>query len=605
MTKKHVLLLALLAPVMAFDPSPAHSWCWKRDTGRSGETCLTGSFVQTCCDGNLEFWPGATITYRVSASSDSARLGDILDGFKKWNDIEMSALRFVNDPVAPTDPAWAADQDGVNLVNLDKDFCQHYADYCGMGVLGFSATYTQVRTGVYQAIEADIILNGSEFTWGGAGSKSPVIDTVAVTAHEGGHNAGLSHPGSACRSSGSSGCGEEVEAATMYWNYSAGQPTDKSSLELDDIAAMVHGYPVSNLQVRVVDETTGLPIEGATVMVNGTAFPLTKTDVSPVGGYVYGDITSMKTLVGDHVASPSYDSAKSHFTPTDANGFTDVVNPVTRVFTVKAIKDGAGLSQEVTMADGDNLVTLSLNTSPDVDYAGPVLSITSHVDNPNPPLKVKNITLSGTVSDQSRGARGVSAVFVNGERADNDTAVGAATANWSKPLVLSEGWNTITVRSIDDSINQNVTERTIAVNVDTTGPKVTSISPALSIVDPATNPVIAVKFNEQVDPATLTVANIFSVPALPAVYVYDADTSVLSISPTATLAGGASYKFSILNNIKDLAGNSLQDNYSYTLSTTAGTTPEPKPGTNPNYGNAGGNGPDLSSSGCFINALGR
>ena len=83
----------------------------------------------------------------------------------------------------------------------------------------------------------------------------------------------------------------------MYWNYSypLGVPTNKASLELDDVASLIYGYPVSTLRVRVLN-SGGSPVSGATVALSGTASPVNGGSIAQ-GGSVYGDITA--SLVGD------------------------------------------------------------------------------------------------------------------------------------------------------------------------------------------------------------------------------------------------------------------------------------------------------------------
>jgi len=63
-------------------------------------------------------------------------------------------------------------------------------------------------------------------------------------------------------------------------------------------------------------------------------------------------------------------------------------------------------------------------------------------------------TLSGVASDGGRGDNGVASVTVNGVRANNDVAVGAATANWSQSISLKPGPNPITIVAQDNRGNQ-------------------------------------------------------------------------------------------------------------------------------------------------------
>lgn len=89
------------------------------------------------------------------------------------------------------------------------------------------------------------------------------------------------------------------------------------------------------------------------------------------------------------------------------------------------------------------------------DTMGPSLLLTGHSDGQH--VSTSSITLTGTASDSGRGDNGIQQVTVNGSRANNDTATGSGTANWSASVSLARGPNTITVIAYDDSPNHNLT----------------------------------------------------------------------------------------------------------------------------------------------------
>ena len=332
-------------------PTLGWPWCWIRDTGTTGAGCDSG-VQQDCCSGNLRVYTGATMQYRISYSTDNSLLGYIRTGAAKWNDVAMSTFTFTE---GPQTSVWDYTYDGINLINIDSSFCTHNPGYCGGGILGFSGTWTSSFPS-YHAVESDVILNGQEWSWGdGTGGTQ---NTIAVTAHEMGHDAGLTHPGSTCRSSGSSGCGPEFPAATMYWNYSGGQPTDKASLELDDVASLIYGYPLSTLRVRVLDGGAS-PVSGATVELIGTASPVNGSSIAQ-GGSVYGDIAA--SLVGDGVSSSTYVNS-TPFNTTDASGYTNYIYPVAQSFSVTATKGIDTVTEAITAAAGVSTVTVQFASS--------------------------------------------------------------------------------------------------------------------------------------------------------------------------------------------------------------------------------------------------
>ena len=328
----------------------AWSWCWIRDTGRTGVYCSYG-YQQRCCSGNLRLWSDATMQYRISNSTASSLITYIGTGASKWNNVAMSNFTFSEG--ARTD-AWDYEKDGINVINIDSSFCAHFPSYCGEGVLGFSGTWTSGSGTSYHAIESDVILNGEEYTWGNG--TGDTLDTIAVIAHELGHSAGLSHPGSTCRSSGSTGCGRDFKAATMYYALDVGFTTDKASLELDDAAALIYGYPVSALRIRVVD-SGGNPISGASVKLLGTSSPKNGYSISS-GGKVYGDINA--SLIGDKASSNTYVST-SPFSNTSSTGYTNYIYPINQTFSVKVSKDGNTVTQKVTAPSGTSTATVAID----------------------------------------------------------------------------------------------------------------------------------------------------------------------------------------------------------------------------------------------------
>ena len=111
------------------------------------------------------------------------------------------------------------------------------------------------------------------------------------------------------------------------------------------------------------------------------------------------------------------------------------------------------------------------------DTTGPAVTI-SYPQN-NATVTSANLTVTGTASDSGLGNDGVSSVTVNGVTASGGAASGANTANWSAPITLSPGANTITVIAKDTLNNSTQQQITVTYNPpDTTGPAVTISYPA-------------------------------------------------------------------------------------------------------------------------------
>jgi len=143
----------------------------------------------------------------------------------------------------------------------------------------------------------------------------------------------------------------------------------------------------------------------------------------------------------------------------------------------------ANWSRSVTLSAGANTLTVVAT-----DGAGnartSTISITSSVPDTTTPnltittptsgqmVSASSITVSGTASDSGRGGSGITSVTVNGTAAVGGTASGNGTANWSSPVALAAGANTITVIATDGAGNNRQSQ--VTVNRD-------SSAPALSI----------------------------------------------------------------------------------------------------------------------------
>lgn len=86
-----------------------------------------------------------------------------------------------------------------------------------------------------------------------------------------------------------------------------------------------------------------------------------------------------------------------------------------------------------------------------LDRTPPTVTVDSHTDVQW--LTAATATLAGTASDAGLGANGIASVTVNRARAAGDTATGAGTAHWTRPLKLTAGTNLISVVARDGQGN--------------------------------------------------------------------------------------------------------------------------------------------------------
>lgn len=564
-------------------PASLWGWCWIRDTGLTDTNCDAGLYQEDCCDGELRKWLGGKMTYRISDSTSSDLMPLIVTGMDKWNDIEMSVFEFEQDDNTTT--AVISNLDEENTIVIDPNFCTNYEAFIDPkdcpNILGISGTRVPGSNSElpFQALESDIALNDQSFDWDDGTDQE---NTVAVIAHEAGHSAGLTHPGDDCLPSGSSGCGAGFLQATMYWNYSYGQPTNKASLELDDVAALVYGYPKSTLRVRVLtNEGSPRRIIGAKVDLLDSAAPVDGSSIAE-GGSVYGDVTDTAVLFGDDSSSPTYVNA-TPFNDTDANGETNDINPIHENLSVRVTAGSlTPVTQSRTVVAGENTVIVTLDTT-EIDFAGPTVAVTSHTS--GQAVGTANITLAGTATDSGRGGSGVSQVTVNGVAADNGTASLDGVAHWSRDITLDEGANTLTIVAYDNQSSEpNPSSLTFFITYDTTPPTVSSVSPANGSTEVAVNSNFGAAFSEAINPSSINTSTFRVDNGVTGTVSYIEANHTAVFVPSAPLATDTTYTATLTTGIQDAVGLPMAADYTWSISTSAP---------------AGGSG-DGIGGGCFI-----
>ncbi len=111
---------------------------------------------------------------------------------------------------------------------------------------------------------------------------------------------------------------------------------------------------------------------------------------------------------------------------------------------------------------------------------------------------------------------------------------------------------------------------------DTTGPSVTSVTPAADATDVAATTKPKVTFSEPVTASTVNTSTVKLTndlgAAVSATVAYDAPTRTATLTPAANLAGGRTYTLTVdggANGVKDTAGNAMAANFVSSFSTPA------------------------------------
>ena len=277
--------------------------------------------------------------YNLNNSVPQEYIAPIEASHMTWNDVPGSFWEFSR---GPNTAASSVGQDGVNLV---------FFDLAGVNfppptsVIAFSSTFT-TNSGGFHATESDLVWNARDFPPSPIGASGQQ-DLQSVLTHEFGHHLGLDHTG--LPGGASSGCGPQVQPATMWWS-SANGDTTKRSLHPEDVMGVCVLYPSWRLDGSIVDGQ-GQAASGVPVWFRGTTASVVGPVENPIGtrynrsGYlldtVYTDAAGLfSTVVIDQdfdivVDGFGYerDSSHVHFNPAGGIGQTEVL---TRNFQLQA-----------------------------------------------------------------------------------------------------------------------------------------------------------------------------------------------------------------------------------------------------------------------------
>jgi hypothetical protein len=115
---------------------------------------------------------------------------------------------------------------------------------------------------------------------------------------------------------------------------------------------------------------------------------------------------------------------------------------------------------------------------------------------------------------------------------------------------------------------------TATYSADTTPPTITSIFPANGAANAAQNTTVTATFSEPMDPTTITTAT-FELrdpgnAIVPATVTYNASNRTATLTPTSPLLASVTYSAKVTTGVKDLAGNALAADRTWSFSTVAG-----------------------------------
>lgn len=213
------LLLALL---------PSNAGAYKRSRDPDTGVCV--------------YWADARASVYIhqacSADVDDTTscINAIRAGLDAWNTVDCSRFVFTYAGTTPVDEVgfdkdhW---NDNINLVIFQEQQWQHDA-----GAIALTTTTYDVNSG--ELVDADLELNGVNFTFTTTNPGSGLTDIQNTATHEAGHMLGLDHSAD--------------PQATMYAEAPEGD-TSKRTLAQDDIDALCFVYPADGKIPAYTDGT--------------------------------------------------------------------------------------------------------------------------------------------------------------------------------------------------------------------------------------------------------------------------------------------------------------------------------------------------------------
>lgn len=141
---------------------------------------------------------------------------------------------------------------------------------------------------------------------------------------------------------------------------------------------------------------------------------------------------------------------------------------------------------------------------------------------------------------------------------------------------LSEGQHLFKVRARDAGNNEDLSPATRTWKVDTVAPTVNNVSPADAVTGVASNTNVTATFSEAMNSSsisgqTFTLTPQDSSSAVTAMVKYDSTIRQASLDPSSELASNTTYTARVKGGVKDVAGNALEQDYTWTFRTAPDT----------------------------------
>jgi hypothetical protein len=283
----------------------------------------------------------------------------------------------------------------------------------------------------------------------------------------------------------------------------------------------------------------------------------------------------------------SYDSAtmKATLTPSSA-----LVNSTTYTATVTTgVKDVAGNAMVANYTW--SFTTVGDTTRPTVTSVSPLSGATGVSLGTQVTANFSEAMSASTITSSTfelRNSGGVVAGTVS-----YDSATMKATLTPSSALVNSTTYTaTVTTGVKDVAGNAMVANYTWSFTTvaDTTRPTVTSVSPLSGATGVSLATQVTATFSEAMNASTITSSTFElrnSGSLVAATVTYDSSTRQATLTPSVPLGYLTTYTATVTTGVKDVAGNAMASNYTWSFTTIRDTTPPTVTSVSPPSGAAG------------------
>ncbi len=255
---------------------------------------------------------------------------------------------------------------------------------------------------------------------------------------------------------------------------------------------------------------------------------------------------------------------------------------------LRALADGLDGGNGVYQVGPTGFPTETFNAS---NYWVDVAFLTNATPDTEPPTAsitspTSGQTISGTVAIDADATDNIGVVGVqfqvDGANFGSEDTAAPYSIQWNT-TGFTNGQHTLTAVARDAAGNLT-TSAAVPVTVDnpadTTPPTVTAVSPIDGVTNVAVDTAVTATFSEAMDPATIDGTTFElrdpSNNLVAAMVTYDAPSQTASLSPSAPLAETTAYTATIRGGatdpqVKDVAGNALANNYTWSFTTGTAT----------------------------------